>query len=1097
MNPRFFARLLFFSFCLLPGIISAQGIEGLKNYSVEEGLSEGNVSCLANDKLGFLWVGTDNGLNRFDGFSFHKYQNNPHDTNSLSSNYISALTVDSSGKVWIGTENGIDYYDPTTDKITRFKYWKPPIKFKKVHITKMDFLPNGLLLVATDAGFATVDLSSGKYSGYLGMKDEAPDSAAKYITAQFVDSQNNVWFGTVTGELLEWTEGTENISHQAQVTCTRPEDSHTINAISVHREKTLVIASNCGVRFFDIQNKSITDYWKGKTIADTLCTSGYVNVLKMGEDQFCLLEDRRISMIDFKTGKTWSLINNEADDDKNFTNYSQIILDRQGMLWIGDIGKGVWCYSTTSTKMTWVSSDPVDLNHVKNPDVLSFCEVGDSVYIGSGWGIDVLNLKTGRVTDCDLLHGKDPGDFPIDVVGIVKGENNSIWFFGRGAINGLVNLNPRTGEQKIYSEENLLKDSKCVGLCRLKDGTFWLPTKEKGIEIVDPANNTCYFMLADSSNPNSISSNRVNNLFLDSKGKLWASTDKGLNWIDPISGSVKHYRLSLKDSSSISSDDVNGVAEDLKGEIWVATNYGFGKLDKATGKFKNYSEKDGLPDNFIDGILADSLGFLWISTNKGLCRFDPQKETIKVFGPEDGMQGLEFNAASLLYGKSGELFFGGVNGFNYFKPASAKENSFVPPVYITAMKIYGKPYLSDTNILAEKYIELDYKQNFLSFDFVALNFYMPGKNRYAVKMDGVDDQWIYLGSKRTISYPGLSPGEYTLHVKACNNDGVWNETGTSLTIVITPPFWRTKWFYTLCILLGVLLVWGYIRRREKKLREEKELLENKVEERTTELRFEKEKVSAAHKDIQDSINYARRIQNTILHGEVEWKNLLPDSFVLYHPRDVVSGDFFWLYQQGEKLLIACADCTGHGVPGAFMSMIGHTHLNEIAGQEKISDPGIILERLHLKVTHSLKQDAGSETRDGMDIALISIDYKKGEVQYAGANRPLFVVRGGDAEDFKPDKYCIGGGYDVGERKFTDNTIPIKKGDMLYMFSDGYADQFGGDKGKKFGKKQLRELLIRIAGLSMEHQKDAVDKAFEEWKGELEQVDDILLIGIRI
>jgi ligand-binding sensor domain-containing protein/serine phosphatase RsbU (regulator of sigma subunit) len=1098
MTHRFIFRFFLFPFLFLSALVAAQGIEGLKNYSVKEGLSQGNVTCLVNDKLGFLWLGTDNGLNRFDGNSFRKYQNNPHDTTSLSSNYVSALAVDNSGKVWIGTENGIDIYNPVTDKIAKFKSWKPPHKSKKIRINKLNFLSNNLLLVSTDVGFATVEISSGKYSGYFGMVGGVNDSVSKNFTALFINEEKTIWLGTENGELWKFTNGT--ISLEGKITCEHPDESHTINSISEYKEgqnEILIVAANCGIRFFNLKNKISINLWKGNSPADTLCNSAYVDVLKMGTDQFILLEDRRISMIDFKTQKTWDLINNEADDDKNFTNYHQLLLDQQGILWIGDYGKGVWSYSTTSTKMMLVTSDPVDLNHVKNPNVLSFCEAGDSVFIGSGWGIDVLNLKNKRVTDYSLFPGKEASDVPVNVLSILPAENHNVWFFGKSSINGLVKLNPKTGEQKIYSTENGLSNLKCVGMLKMKDGTFWLATKDKGIEMYDPTSGSCYFMLSDSANPNSLSSNRINNLFLDSKGKVWASSDKGLNCVDPVSGKVKRYRLVLNDSTSISSEDVNGVAEDLKGTIWVATNYGFGKLNETTGKFKNYSSDNGLPDNFVNGILADSLGFLWISTNNGLCSFDPAKETFKVYGTEDGLQGLEFNAGSMLYGKSGMMYFGGVNGFNYFNPKNARKNTFEPPVYITGISIYGHPYLPDSNIILKKRIELDYKQNFLLFHFVALNYYMPEKNRFSVMMEGVDEDWVNLGDKKTISYPGLAPGEYILHVKAYNNDGVGNETGTTLTIIIRPPFWRTKWFYTLCIIVGALLIWGYMRRRERKLRKEKQILEAKVEERTTELRFEKEKVSAAHKDIQDSINYARRIQNTILHGEVEWKNLLPDSFVLYHPRDVVSGDFFWLYQQGEKLLIACADCTGHGVPGAFMSMIGHTHLNEIAGQEKISDPGIILEQLHLKVTRSLKQDAGSETRDGMDIALISIDYKKNEIQYAGANRPLFLVRDGNAEDYKSDKYCIGGGYDVGTRKFVTNTIEIKKGDMLYMFSDGYADQFGGTKGKKFGKKQLRELLLKVSELSMEHQKDAIDAAYEEWKGDLEQVDDILLIGIRI
>ncbi|HEY6162882.1 MAG TPA: SpoIIE family protein phosphatase, partial [Bacteroidia bacterium] len=328
-------------------------------------------------------------------------------------------------------------------------------------------------------------------------------------------------------------------------------------------------------------------------------------------------------------------------------------------------------------------------------------------------------------------------------------------------------------------------------------------------------------------------------------------------------------------------------------------------------------------------------------------------------------------------------------------------------------------------------------------------------------------------------------------------DGVWNENGASLIIEISPPFYKTKWFLAMCGIMGLAGAWNYVRMREKKLKAEKKILEQKVEERTVELRIEKEKVVAAHQDIKDSINYARRIQSTILPGEKEWKSILPDSFVLYKPRDIVSGDFFWLLKEKDLVLVAAADCTGHGVPGAFMSMIGHTQLNDIVKQEGITDTAAILDRLHVKVSAAMKQDAGSGARDGMDIALVAFDPIKMMLHYSGANRPLLLVRGGEIKEFKADKFPIGGGSDTGVRNFSSNRIELCKGDIIYLFSDGFGDQFGGPKGKKFGTKQLREILLEISAISISRQKETLEDRFNAWKRDVEQVDDVLVIGFRV
>jgi ligand-binding sensor domain-containing protein/serine phosphatase RsbU (regulator of sigma subunit) len=1097
-----FSKIIFsFLFFLLPEFFSAQTTPGLKHYGVNDGLSEGTVISLVQDQQGFIWVGTENGLNRFDGYSFRQYQNDPHDTTSLSSNFVYALVLDSSGKVWIGAGNKINVYDPVTDRLSRFSKWNPPGKISKAPVRNLVFLNNGLLLVMTAKGFATIDTASGKYTGYLGMKENAADSLAKPISCYFRDEQNNFWFGTDDGELLKWFAatpsekfGTATITCEAIVTCNAAEAEGTgINAIAELHQHDLILATDCGVRFFDEQTNSFINYFKQNSFSDTLCHCDFANIMKKDEDHFFLLGQGRLTILDFSQRQIQTLLDNR-NDESVFTTGREFISDKQGMIWIGDFGMGLFSYNPSATKFGMITADESIPNHLKNPYVFNFCESGDSVLVGSNWGFDILFPKTGIVKSILPYPDRPAGHFPLKVMGTIIGDSSDIWFVTRYSMSGLMHWNIVTGEKRFYDNENGLSSQKPRGLIQMPDGKFWIPTVDKGVVIFNPRTGKSTTMQNDSANANSISSNYVNDILLDSKGKIWISTNKGLNCYDTTSKKIEHFRLDIKDSSSISTDDVFGVTEDRAGTIWVATSFGFGKLDRATGKLKNYTTKKGLADNFVNAILADSLGYLWISTNKGICSFDPVKETFNIYGLEDGLQDEEFNVGAAYYGKSGYMYFGGVNGMNYFDPKHITGNKYAPPVFITSLIINENPFPIDSNIILKKNIDLDYTQNFLSIDFVALNYFQSSKNRFACMMEGVDKDWVQLGKTRTASYPNLPPGDYVFHVKACNNDGIWNETGTTLRITIHPPFWKTKWFYALCILIVIGAFWFYVNLREKNLKRDRKILEQKVNERTNELHVEKEKLAEANKDIKDSINYASRIQSAILPPEKMWHSLFSESFVLYKPKDIVAGDFYFLENVGDKIIVAAADCTGHGVPGAMVSVVCSNALSRAVKEFELSDPGKILDKVTQLVLETFEKSE-SAVNDGMDISLLVIDKKTNAISWAGANNPLWYIVRGEMKEIKADKQPIGKFENL--KPFTTHKLNAESGSVFYLFTDGYADQFGGPQGKKFKYKQLGETLLSVSEKKMSEQKIMLEQTFENWKGNIEQVDDVLLIGIRV
>jgi serine phosphatase RsbU (regulator of sigma subunit) len=407
---------------------------------------------------------------------------------------------------------------------------------------------------------------------------------------------------------------------------------------------------------------------------------------------------------------------------------------------------------------------------------------------------------------------------------------------------------------------------------------------------------------------------------------------------------------------------------------------------------------------------------------------------------------------------------------------------------------------------------LPYNLNSITFNFSAAFYDYDQGKQYMYRLDGLDTSWTTSNKLLEKTYSNLYEGTYTFRVIAFNDLGKYSHEA-QYTFTILPPWYRTVWAYTLYVILFVGSLYLSIRLGAQRLRKQKERLEVIVAERTAEVVEQKQKIEAqnfelesAYKGIQDSIHYAERIQHAILPVTSEIHNSFPDSFVFFRPRDIVSGDFYWLVKRGNLTWIACVDCTGHGVPGAFMSMIGNTLLNEIVLEKKIEAPNKILDLLHIRVRQALRQDAGGETRDGMDISLCLIDAEKRKLTHAGANRALWIIRNKELIVLPPDKFSIGGDQWDKERHFTTKETDLADGDCIYMSSDGYADQFGGPKGKKFMVKRFQQLLMEIHQQAMNEQGKRIEKTFDEWKSwtdtdgkikKLEQVDDVLVIGFRI
>ncbi|MBN1181481.1 MAG: SpoIIE family protein phosphatase [Bacteroidales bacterium] len=425
-----------------------------------------------------------------------------------------------------------------------------------------------------------------------------------------------------------------------------------------------------------------------------------------------------------------------------------------------------------------------------------------------------------------------------------------------------------------------------------------------------------------------------------------------------------------------------------------------------------------------------------------------------------------------------------------------KINAAQASEYKTAFNVFFKSVNSKDNTpLKIENLVLDYKNNSLSFHFSAPLYLKKNSTEYAYLIEGMMDEWSQWSKQPLVDMPYLPNGTYTIKIVAKNILGQKSEV-QEFTFTVEPPFWKELWFYGLCAGILIVLVVFIIVFRERKLKRDKRILEEKVRERTAEVVRQKNEIAAQKKEIEDSIIYAKRIQNAILPKEEKINKMLPEYFILFKPRDIVSGDFYWISTKGDKIVIVAADCTGHGVPGAFMSMLGVSFLNEIVNKSDVKKASDVLNKLRESVISTLSQEGVSnEAKDGMDMSLGILDLAKHELQFAGAYNPLYLIRNGELIVTDADNMPVA----IHERmdEFTNHVIKLEQGDIFYLFSDGFADQFGGDSGKKFLKGKFKKLLAGLQDKSMADQKKILDETLEQWKGNYSQVDDILVIGVRV
>jgi ligand-binding sensor domain-containing protein/signal transduction histidine kinase len=804
----------------------------------DQGLSQSNATCILQGSRGFIWIGTRDGLNKYDGYQFTVYRNQAGDSSSLSNSYITSLAEDRQGNIWIGTwGGGLNRLDRAHHRFTRYN----------LHGTKNgdvadDFIntllidSKGRLWIGTDGdGLDILDPLTGKCvnnggKGKLGDND---------VTALFEDSRHSVWVGTFRGGLCRMGEGgcLQRYVHSAA-------DPGSLSSNSVYRifedsrHRLFVGTRGGGLNRLDREAGIFQHYSKD---------IGAYDVSALNEDErgniWVGTENGGLCVLDASTDKLDRFVQDDIDNTSLANNSIDCIYrDRQGNMWLGTYSGGVNVFMKDANLFTTFRHNSA-AGSLGNNNVLYLLEdSARTIWIGTdGGGLEAMDPGTGVIRQ--YRHSAtDAGSMGGDyVLSIREDGQGRLWAgtWGDG-VSVLDKSRKRfTHYRNRPGDTSSLGGNNIYSIARDGDGDLWLAAFGSCLDLYLPEKNAFRHFRHDPADANSLSSNRIHTLLADAEGYLWIGTfDGGLDRLDKRTGKFSHY-IHLNEANSLSNNSVNCIYEDSRHRLWIGTGDGLNRLDRATGRFQVWRTSDGLPNNVIAGIVEDAAGSLWISTNNGLSRFDPATGLFRNFTSADGLQGNEFKPHSCLRSGTGRLYFGGIAGFNEFFPDSVLGSRFVsaPPLVITGFQLFNREVPVATDSLATPLkqditetgsLTLPWSSTVMSFDFALLNFATPGRNQYAYTLEGFDTGWNYIGGRRRATYTHLEPGEYVLRVKAGDSQGNWDPTIRTLAIRITPPFWKTAWFRLMLVLALVAAVVGAHILRTRGLQRQKKKLEDQV-----------------------------------------------------------------------------------------------------------------------------------------------------------------------------------------------------------------------------------------------------------------------------
>ena len=1078
-----FVTLFFLSFCK---VYSQEALYPVINYTTKDygrDFHPANMS-IVQDQRGLIYAANGFKLLEFDGNTWNSYPINKE-------TWILSLAVDSSGVIYAGSQNEFGLFIPDIRGKLIYKSLSDSLDLEEsdfTNIWKVHSFSGGVVFQAEEKLFL-----------FKNGKTEIIKPATSFHTSFIVNDR--LYVRERGNGLMEWKENSLNRIKGSGIFDTT--GIFLMVPLGRNNEKILIGTQEKDFWLFDPENISAPFNKFKVEDSELLEKSKITGGVITGDGSIAISTLLNGVIIIDSTGRTKAVfdINRGLTDN----DVKQLLLDQSKNLWLA-LNNGLSRIEISSplSGITEKSGLTGDINAI-----LRYQEL---LYIGTTTGMFMQDsnkeseitfrqaiFPTGQVrslieAEGYLLAGTDEGLFQIKGKNIRKlGDDPSFiihYFPGMklllsGGNKGLTAYNFTNTFNKINSVK--IEGEDIIGIegennRTSTDAEFWIGTRYNGAKRIKVSKE--FTLITDSYNtsdglpegwviPASFNSETV---FQTTQGLFSFTNENTVK--ESLPDSLKNNKEFSKGyfsefvNNHEKAGDVFSFMFENKNKVWICADNKVGYLNKTDSMTWVSRPFNGIEAGKINVIYPEENGICWIGTTDGLIRYDgnTDKDYIKSF-PSLIRKVTLLNNDSIIF-----------MGTNYNED----------PGYIkitNEQSTYLRPSLPFWN----NSVRLEFSSSFYEYS---------DKTFYSYKLEGSNSKWSQWTKETFQDYTNLHEGSYTFSVKARNIYGT-ESIPAQYSFIVLPPWYRSVAAYISYVILAIILFWLFVRIYTYRLMRENLRLEGIVTERTAEVVRQKDEIVSKNivleyqkKEIEDSIRYARRIQSAVIPSEKVCREIFPQSFVVFKPLNIVSGDFYWISRIGNKIIFTAADCTGHGVPGAFMSMLGVAFLNEIVNKDNITSPEMILNHLRDKVIQALQQQGISgEARDGMDIAIVTIDKQEQKIEYAGAYNPLILIRNGEIIETAGEKMPIGIYENM--HPFNKHEIHIEKGDVFYMFSDGYEDQFGGPDGKKFKSKNLKQLLLEIHTHPVEKQKEILENSFEEWKGDLPQVDDVVLVGLAI
>jgi len=1020
-----------------------------ENFNTEEGLRNRFVYTINQDSRGYIWLGTGSGLSVFDGFDFHNIS--PPDSTQTGFP-VSSLDV-SDGSVIFGFSDG-NVYKNSGNELS---------KIEGVDAFRINSVLEGenteIFILSQSKGVFRYNMEGGN-----AVKLPSPEDHVVYSGALMAD--NRILLGTQTGLIVALIEDDRIIPQfevdelhflKIQAITSIPESDDFIVGTEDDGVFHISLEENTAVVSRLIDNESFNQtrvqsvmYDKGENL--------WVSTFGNGIVKLAFKEDDNPALTFFN--KETGLSGNDVKDSYQ---------DREGNIWIGQFGDGVSILASDAYSFIAPGTEG------RSNNIIKFIETEGNLFVGTDKGFYQYDMNEGVVKSYRDL-GRFIGDTRI----------TSYSAFTDGAIlfgtetRGVFRIMDSGGVTQYFLSDNNLENY--IADIKLDGNYLWLATRS-GVLARDLRSGEMNRYTTYENLPH----NNINQILPDGTGKVYIATvGNRFYTIDPDTG-VNAGKAVIYGGGRI---EFQAYDIDNNGIIWGAT-LGKGIYRFAGDTLTHYSSADGLQNDHCYSIMADSRNNIWIGHEQGFSVYHTELGQIKAFVDIFGLE-EDYNENSIFETSEGNILMGSSEGFMKYMPELDQARMVPPETNIISVVIDNIEYpLRDT-------YHLPYKSRYsITVNFAGLFYSDTERVYYRYKLDNYDTEWSDPTYSRSVNYK-LSDGNYRFNLISYNYDGITNDLIAGFNLSVRKPVWRLWWFVGLMIVLVLGIVIIIIRYREQAQKKIKEYLENELDDRTREVIKQKEEIVQQNREITDSINYAQRIQAGLLPSLSKLNQVFEGAFTFYRPRDIVSGDFYWFdYVDDDRFVIVCADSTGHGVPGAFMSMIGSALIQEIVLRKEITRPSQVLTTLDKEVSSTLNQGEGeNSTSDGMDIIVCEFNLKTRMLRFASAMRPVILVMDGEQFYIRGNKSSVGG-ESAADKYFDDQEYYLKKGDAVYMFSDGYPDQFGGPQGKKLKIIRMKNLIDEMKELSMDQQYQVVSEYFDEWQGDLEQVDDVLFMGVTL